>query len=366
MTVNDFIFSKKPKYRFARHLIFWLVVYLPHLGISITSFVKYDQHFIINWPLIIKWQFIYLTSLTADIFYTYVIIYYLIPRYLRKKKYVTFVFQVIILTGIVFVLSGIAAVWHFDHLNQPFLLNVWLHFLIFTNSGPIVRFGLFLFVKELKSYYVKSEENISLVKENGYAELQLLKSQVHPHFLFNTLNNIYSLALNKSPIAGPLVAKLSSMFKYMINDCEEPLVSLNKELKLIHDYISLEKIRYGTRLNLRIEIKGNADNKFIAPLLMIPFIENSFKHGTSKVIENAWIEFRLIIHDSYLEFHLSNGKPIEAVPNTFKGGLGLRNVQKRLQLLYPGQYMLRLDDKDQIFSVDMTLPLQYEELRKAV
>jgi len=358
MKINDFIFSDKLWHRVCRHLLFWVVVYLPLLGISLTQFVSYNGRLIMDWPLFIKWQFIYVTSLGADILYTYTIVYHLIPRYRIRRNRIVFALQLILLTILIFVVSGIAAVWHYQHLGQSLLLDIWLHVLIFINSGPIIRLALFLFVKELKTYYERMEEKISLVRENGRAELQLLQAQVHPHFLFNTLNNIYSFALNRSPDAGQLIAKLSSTLDYMITDCEEPLVSLEKEIKVLNDYLGLEKIRYGNRLDLKVQIVGNTRHKLIAPLLMIPFVENSFKHGTSKVLEHPWIDLKISIYESTLEFNLINSKPGEGLPISYKGGIGLKNVQQRLQLLYPRHHELRIDTDDQSFTVMMTLPLQ--------
>ena len=149
----------------------------------------------------------------------------------------------------------------------------------------------------------------TLAKENANAELQLLKAQVHPHFLFNTLNNIYSFSLNQSPQAGTLVKKLSGMLGYMIHECEEKLVPLEKELKLIQDYMGLEKVRYGKRLDMQVEIHGDFENKFIAPLLMIPFVENSFKHGTSQMLQHPWIKLEITTVRNQLFFKLSNSKP---------------------------------------------------------
>lgn len=358
MKINDFIFSDGLRHRICRHLLFWVIVYLPLLGISLTQFVSYNGRLIIEWSLFIKWQFIYMTSLSADIFYTYLVVYHLIPKYRIRRNHIVFALQLIVLTILIFVVSGVAAVWHYQHLGQPLLLDIWLHVLIFINSGPLIRLALFLFVKQLKTYYQKMEEKMSLERENGNAELQLLKAQVHPHFLFNTLNNIYSFALNKSPDTGQLIAKLSSTLDYMIIDCEEPLVSLEKEIKVLNDYLGLEKIRYGNRLDMKVEIVGNTGNKLIAPLLMIPFVENSFKHGTSKVLEHPWIELKITIHTSTLEFSLINSKPREGLPNSNRGGLGLKNVQRRLGLLYPRRHELRIDDNDQSFTVMMTVPLQ--------
>ncbi len=141
------------------------------------------------------------------------------------------------------------------------------------------------------------------------AELQLLKAQVHPHFLFNTLNNIYAFTITKSPIAADLVDKLFGILHYMILEGQNMWVPLKKEIKLIQDYISLEKVRYGDRLNISVNIQGNAEGKFIAPLLMIPFVENSFKHGSSKMLTHPKVELSIIIEGAQLIFVLRNNKP---------------------------------------------------------
>jgi LytS/YehU family sensor histidine kinase len=202
------------------------------------------------------------------------------------------------------------------------------------------------------------EEREILVRENTHAEMQLLKAQVHPHFLFNTLNNIYSFALRKSPDAGGLVLKLSDTLKYMINECETPLVPLEKELKLIKDYIGLEKVRYGNRLNMEIEIKGDYKNKLIVPLLLISFVENAFKHGASKMLKLPWIRLKIIIKENDFYLELSNSKPLQAFYQNGKNGIGLKNVQKRLQLLYPHEHELIIESTEDEFLIKMQVPLQ--------
>ena len=179
----------------------------------------------------------------------------------------------------------------------------------FDNSGLLVSCSLMCTLKFLKIWYVKQQENTELVRENGKAELQLLKAQVHPHFLFNTLNNIYAFTLTKSPIAADLVDKLFGILHYMILEGQNTWVPLKKEIKLIQDYISLEKVRYGDRLNISVNIKGNAESKFIAPLLLIPFVENSFKHGSSKMLTHPKVELSIIIEEAQLKFVLRNNKP---------------------------------------------------------
>ena len=192
------------------------------------------------------------------------------------------------------------------------------------------------------------------------AELQLLKAQVHPHFLFNTLNNIYAFTITKSPIAADLVDKLFGILHYMILEGQNMWVPLKKEIKLIQDYISLEKVRYGDRLNINVNIQGNAENKFIAPLLMIPFVENSFKHGSSKMLTHPKVELSIIIEGAQLIFILRNNKPNSHTQEcqSNKGGIGLKNTAKRLQLLYPDKHNLKIESTDTSFSVYMNITLK--------
>ena len=128
----------------------------------------------------------------------------------------------------------------------------------------------------MKYWYVKEQRNLQLQKENVEAQLQLLKAQVHPHFLFNTLNNIYSFTQNTSPVGSKLVTGLSDMLRFILYECNQPLVPLSKELKMIQDYINLEQIRYGNKLDIHLDFPENTNDLYIAPLLLLPLIENSF------------------------------------------------------------------------------------------
>ncbi|HEV8285988.1 MAG TPA: histidine kinase [Chitinophagaceae bacterium] len=242
------------------------------------------------------------------------------------------------------------------------LLNSWFITMNFITSGPPISCALFLTFKMLKNYYLKIEEKLALTKENANAELQLLKAQVHPHFLFNTLNNIYSFTLIKSQEAGTLVQKLSDTINYMINDCEARMVPLEKELEMLLNYATLEKVRYGDRLEMDIEINGNYHNKLVTPLLMIPFVENSFKHGTSQTLERPWIKLIICVEDNILHFDISNSKPVQSISPNLKNGIGLKNVQKRLQLLYHENHELKISSSSNTFSVRLKIPLEEPKL----
>ena len=299
-------------------------------------------------------------SLALAIVYCYIVVYYIYPAYFNKKKYLKFlslIFALTIITYAIFYLL-ISDLWDLN--AQPVnmrMLPVWNLSIHFITAGPPVDCCLFLVIKMLKNYYFQIEKKAMLAKETTDAEFQLLKSQVHPHFLFNTLNNIYSSILNKSSNAKELVTKLSDTLKYMIYDCEAPLVPLEKELKMIENYTDLEKVRYGKRLNMEVEINGDYQNKLIAPLLLIPFVENCFKHGSSKMLQHPWIQLKIFIRGSVLDMNLSNSKPFQVASQNHGNGIGLKNVQKRLQILYPGQHELLIQSTGEEFSIYMQVPL---------
>jgi LytS/YehU family sensor histidine kinase len=228
----------------------------------------------------------------------------------------------------------------------------------FIFAGPPAVCAMFLTLKMFKKYYSKMVERNILIKENANAELQFLKAQIHPHFLFNTLNNIYSFALNRSNETSDLVLKLKNTIGYMVNDCNVESVLLKKEIRMLDNYIGLERVRYGERLNFIMEITGNYQNKMIAPLLLIPFVENSFKHGISKMRGNCQINLSVSVIDDQLEFRISNDKLQELEMQPSKKGIGLLNVKKRLQLLYPDKHVLEIHSTEKTYEVYLKVELE--------
>ncbi len=213
--------------------------------------------------------------------------------------------------------------------------------------------GLAVSIKLLKKWWLKQKEAAQASKEKASAELQLLKAQVHPHFLFNSLNNIYSFALEGSAKAPEMIQKLSGLLHYMIYECKLPQVPLEKELSMLEDYISLEKIRYGDQLRVEMHMHLDRCHHMIAPLLLIPFVENSFKHGTSKMLANPYVLLTVTVKDGILYFNLTNSKPsgIEEISVNSNSGIGLKNVKKRLDLLYPGKHELQIINHEASYSV---------------
>ncbi|THU37340.1 two-component system sensor protein [Niastella caeni] len=229
--------------------------------------------------------------------------------------------------------------------------------------GGITIGGIAASIKLMKHWYVKEQRNLQLQKENAESQLQLLKAQVHPHFLFNTLNNIYSHTQNTAPVASQLVMGLSDMLRFMLYECNQPQVPLSKELKLIRDYITLEQIRYDEQLDVHVNMPANTSDLAIAPLLLLPLVENCFKHGTSHMLEQPWLNLQVTLDNNRMYVKLMNGKDSGVAKNNYQG-IGILNVRKRLELLYPGKHELTITDEEDVFIVNLWLQLDSIPLTK--
>jgi len=226
---------------------------------------------------------------------------------------------------------------------------------ILINFPVIAAFAVI--IKMMKQGSLKQQETLQVAREKAKAELQLLKSQIHPHFLFNTLNNVYFLTLTASQKAPEMLEKLTDMLRYILNECDQAYVPLKKEIKMIEDYMALEKIRYGDRLKMELDIKGNYKNKMISPLLLIPLVENSFKHGASKMLGQPWVNLSITVEGQHLFLLLSNSRPQEAILPRHDGHIGLNNVKKRLQLLYPAAHEVSIVSGPESYEVFMKIEL---------
>lgn len=195
-----------------------------------------------------------------------------------------------------------------------------------------------------------------LANEKLIAELNFLKAQINPHFLFNTLNNLYYLAYSKSEHTTEVIAKLSQMMRYMIYDSNHPKVLLNKEIEYMQSYISLERLRLNNQIPIDFEIHGNTENVRITPLIFITFLENAFKHGVSNNNPKAWVNLSIHVTGKECVYLVKNSKDNGNGKND-KSGIGLQNVKRRLELSYPGQYQLTVDDKPETYSVQLNMTL---------
>ena len=353
------LYQNHPNYRICRHVIFWVLLFL--LDFSSTLIFWYPRYmanreFSI---LFLTWKFD-IPFFLVDVIFSYVVVYRIYPRYIKNKRAGKFILScgyLLVLAFIVKCVIRYTARSAFDTSAEVIANVTWITFISFLNSGPVVKCLLFLSCKLLKDYYLKTERMILLAQENWNAEMQLLKAQVHPHFLFNTLNNIYSSIITEKSNAADLINRLKNTLTYMITDCQAAEVPLWKEMKMIHDYVELEKIRYGDRLHVNIDTSGNMDNKMIAPLLLIPVVENCFKHGTSLMLEPSWINFHVIVDEAILHITLENSKPSTVNDRKSLKGIGINNVRKRMRLLYKERGLFEAFASPTTFKVAMSIPL---------
>jgi len=362
MKIYSIIFSNDRKFRIIRHVFFWATFYVYQV-VRVTFLFPQGQVWM-NLPSILMGSVIQVVI--VNMVFTYPIVYYLVPKFFVRKKYVAFTLWILFLFAFIFCVGNllmntlISPVQHAIGITKQHP-HIYLRGSIIRLFGnPPLICAIFLSFKNIKNWYLKQLENDTLIKEKANAELQLLKAQIHPHFLFNTLNNIYSFTLTKSPLAAELVQKLSDMLNYMIADCDQILVPLEKEIQLLKDYIGLEKVRYGDRLDIQMLVNGDCKNCMIAPLLMIPFVENCFKHGASMMRGKQWMHLVININENNLDFNLSNSKPSK--PSATKRGIGLLNVHKRLELLYPGKHQLDIKSTENTFSVELKIELQTQSV----
>jgi LytS/YehU family sensor histidine kinase len=198
----------------------------------------------------------------------------------------------------------------------------------------------------------------ALERDNLVLQLETLKAQLHPHFLFNTLNSLYGMSLTGEPDTPAYILRLSDMMRYILYDCQQNQVPLEKDIEFLDNYLEMEKKRYPqANITFTVEHLGN-DKQTIAPLLLIPFLENSFKHGSHRVMDSGLIEGKLVISGSQLHFHLSNSVILSTLQQKTKyGGVGIENVQKRLSLYYPGRHELQISHDENKYTVNLKIAL---------
>ncbi|MCX2765064.1 sensor histidine kinase [Aquimarina muelleri] len=202
-------------------------------------------------------------------------------------------------------------------------------------------------------FYKNQQRYLKLNEQKKIAELTALKHQLNPHFLFNTMNNLYALAIKKSDQTPEVIEKLSDILDYMLYRCNDIFVSLQKEIELIENYLSLEKVRYGKRVQISFEKDIQQDVR-IAPLILLTFIENAFKHGVSQELKEAFISIKISFEGDYIIFNIKNSKSKTHVEKSIDC-IGLNNVKKQLDLLYSTNYSLEIKDKKKSYVLTLKL-----------
>ena len=349
---NHFLFASQ--YRVWRHIAFWVLQTLL-LTFAWATGYPFMQSLIVS-----------LIWLPVFMAYCYPFIYWVLPRLLLKGRYVQF--------GVVFLLWALAA-WFVNYYFRLYVMypvrdamgipGISRNPKQLGNMFSLIAVWCFLSTIVLFKHWLrKQQEWLQAEKEKVTAELQLLKAQVHPHFLFNTLNNIYSFSLEASPKTPELILKLSSLLSYMLYDCKAEYVLLEKEIDVMKDYVDLERERYGNKIEISWHVEGELEEKYVAPLLLLPFLENAFKHGTSEQLEKPWLSFDLVLKQGSMKCKVANSKN-EFAPVSGHG-IGIENVKKRLRFLYPGKHELRINDEGDFFVVSLVLQFIHDKAMQPV
>ncbi|HET6767547.1 MAG TPA: histidine kinase [Chitinophagaceae bacterium] len=365
---TTFIFSDERKYRVMRHLLFWFfwILYIGMTRFLSANTYKKVGHF--DDPLIVFIESFFLVLPHTVLVYP--MLYFILPRYIITGKYFRaslWVILFLILTTAAATVLFIFIPWEKAVQLSPNLKlfkeaagNSWQKMTISYRigmNGSIIAAALAASVKLFKHYYLKNHRIQQLMKENIAAQLQILRAQVHPHFLFNTLNNIFSQTQTESPKGSKMIMGLSDTLRYILYEGQKPLVPLNQELMMLSEYIKLEKIRYGNKIDVHVLMPDKTDDIYIAPLLLLPFIENCFKHGTSNLLQNPWVNLAIEMIDTRLEMKLMNGKTALPGNDESKPGIGISKVRQRLDLLYKDKYDLQITEDEEVFIVDLSIAL---------
>ncbi len=304
------------------------------------SLIKDGVYFL---PLVVKMLIVCVSAFLVNV-------HYLMPRQLFRGSYQRYALGVLILMVLTLLVMRLLDFWHESKVPQPSdpdSINIPFRWLL-----PLV--GM-LFVSSLYSFYLKEKNNkmreIDMRHQNIEFEMKFLKTQINPHFLFNALNNIYALSIIKSEKTPDMILKLSDMLRFTLYDSENKKVKLKREIEYINNFIEFQKLKTDSDLNIRMDASGCNDEFMIEPMLLIPFIENSFKHGNIDNPKKGWLQVSVKTLGPILVFQVRNSLPPIAINKDIVGGIGVENVRKRLNILYPGRYEMKIDKTETEFGV---------------
>jgi two-component system LytT family sensor kinase len=337
------------------HSIFWISI------INIVFiYENWDQHQNFNIPYFAQ----YILAFCVFIAVSYFNLYVLVPRLFKTKKYGYFVVSLIIsmfaAAGLI-VLLRIVFNLFFDlnlealHDHKHFGFFYFLH-VLFGQCMFLLATTFFYILEEWIRFQDVTIKMKAIESEKIQSELQALKAQINPHFLFNTLNNIYSHSLDNSPKTPKMILRLSELMSYILYECHDEKVPLSNELHFIKNYLELEKLRFEDQIIVETVIETPNPEHRIVPLLLIPFLENAFKHGGTSFRSKMYVKVKIYSDDQLISFEVANSINSENKGVSAKvGGLGIENVQKRLELLYPEKHKLSIIKTENEFKVELKL-----------
>jgi sensor histidine kinase YesM len=290
---------------------------------------------------------------------SYLSLYWLMPVYFTRRRYFTFSVITLALLSLAALImtAGIWGIYQMEGAKFPVtLLQEYSYVLI----GNIYTVFIIVAVRSIKDKIRSDRRTALLEKEKTENELRFLKSQMNPHFLFNAINSIYVLIKKDPDFAGLTLVKFADMLRYQLYECNADVIPIEKEISYLENYIQLEKLRKGEMVNTSFSVSASTGKFSIAPLLLIPFVENAFKYVSSCPGKDNFVMVDLNYQDNIFELSVENSMDEDAMMPKEKtwGGIGLENVRRRLQLIYDGCYALDISTKDDVFSVLLTIKIQ--------
>ena len=344
---------KLDHYHWKTHVLFWAASVLGWVLLAFTFSGEFYE------PLINK-----LCYLPSQILVTYVLINRVLPSflnglYLKSGSILLMVTYVATVFARIFKVYIYETLLHEDLEKNPIveiltqIPPLMVQYVIWVYLTPVSVLTTLIILNHLR----QKEHLETLLKEKSIAELRVLKSQVQPHFLFNTLNNLYTLAIKQSSKTSVIAGKLYDILDYMFNKCNAERISIQEEINLLSNYIDLEKIRYGDRLNVSFVQEVDDMSYKLAPLLLLSLIENAFKHGASSDVGNPIIRINLRLENSHFSMSIYNSKPSIVSHDIMNkvNGIGLQNVRKQLDLIYSNRYSFEIDQNETFYMVQLEL-----------
>ena len=335
-----------------QHLAFWGLSYyvLIHVFASSSEIQPADH----------LYTGIFLLTLAVAV---YLNLYLLIPHLLNRKKFIPYAVSLVLCIASGAYLNQVT----FGHFIDIILPGY--YFISYFDYTDLLRFfsafiGITSLIKLSKGYFLLLETRNQLMriqKEKSDAELNALKVQINPHFLFNGLNSIYSLVIHHSGEAAGTILKLSDILRYILYETRNETVDLKKELDYMQDYIHIQKLRSGPLATIEVRISGDPGDRKITPLLFLPLIENSFKHGIKGDTGSTFVNLEWTIGEGFVRFVAENNRGSRGEnENDGKGGIGLWNLEQRLKLTYPGRHQLKITETEDRFKVELTIHTNHE------
>lgn len=339
----------KKSYKIVIHAVGWFLLFLFELVRQ--GVLENPETFVFQLKVVL----VRVAALIPAVYFT---LYYLVPHLFLKDRKTGFVFAFVSTIAVATILMRTLYYFLLPPEREGVVPTYLEYILNFRFTGWLLTMGnitftisFVLMIYFINKYLQDKKRRLELESDKKEAELKLLKSQVQPHFIFNTLNNIYALSIKNSPDTSEMIYRLSGLLEYMLYDSNKDWISMDREVDYIRNYLEIEKKRYGKRLDVYYSVQGDISKLWVPPLILLPFVENSFKHGLSRQIGDCWLRIDIVYDGNWLITKVENSKSDEDAPDAVKkGGLGIMNVRRRIDILLNGQYELK-----QLESVDSYL-----------